>query len=915
MAQYGRPISDISTGGWGTTPLWSKLDDNDDADFITSSKNPSADTFENALTNTLSDPSSSSGHIIKARLRCDKSNNGTATMYLYQGTTLIATYSIPGNLATAFTTYSYTLTSTEANSITDYTALRIRVSANATANAYGYCAWTELEIPDASGAVEESVSLATIRTMGIAGSSIINESISLATFKGTSTNEFVAGDNLLHITFEGGDKSEFDSEEAPSLMEVNASAALIGNYGLQVTHDNNGTDTQGNNTLTITSNDVRFRFYFKNVNLSMAASQSIATAGITCDGVLNDWLAFVRIYNNAGTLMMYGLAYTDTFQQAFVTTPTSQMPVSAETCVEIHVKRASTDSASDGEIHCYFDEVLQGSYTTLDNYDLFDTIIGSFLGGDSADTGCTGVYYLDDFIVRDYDVEIGMADSAIEESVSLAKYNGASASELTNVQESITVQKTVQAAAIAELSIFDTLNLSRIATLAAEGQLPPVEESVTLILYKDIAEEIYIGIPEVVTLSKFAEQNAVSNTNVQESVLQTKKIFANLVSTTLEFETVDLNKVNTLTSLETIWVAPVEESVSLAKALGLSSSLVLDIFQSANLARFAGITQAPQVNLEESLDLFKAIFALANSQVNVNAPISLSRSIFALAANLVMAYELMSLGIDLDLIALEEIGGIYESINLAKFINTLSTSQVNVNDSTALNRINTVPATNLGSLFDLATLSRFDALTVLEETQGQINESVVLAKFMDILAFTQVNASSSVTLAQLIGTGPATQGNLGESINLSDLLTLSVFEQTQGQTNESVTLARVMGLISGSKLIGNEAIILNSQLGISSLAQNISAESVLLNSMFGLNTLNVTNANAVISLARSNSISLATNINAFDDVSLLIALLILAHPSSLLTIENAPGANAFGIRFRDKRANVIFRDKRAKGGS
>jgi hypothetical protein len=150
MAQYGRPSSDISTGLWTTTPLYSKLDETpySDTDYITSTKNATGDIFEELLS-SVSDPFSSANHIIRVRLRCSKSSNGTATLYLYQGTTLIATYAIPGYLATGFTTYEYTLSAGEANSITDYSDLRIRIDGSCTANAYDYCSWIEFECPDA----------------------------------------------------------------------------------------------------------------------------------------------------------------------------------------------------------------------------------------------------------------------------------------------------------------------------------------------------------------------------------------------------------------------------------------------------------------------------------------------------------------------------------------------------------------------------------------------------------------------------------------------------------------------------------------------------------------------------------------------------------------------------------------------
>jgi hypothetical protein len=535
MAQFGYPISDISTGGWTNTPLWSQLDDNSDADYITSSKNPTVDTFENALTSTLSDPSSSSGHIIRARLYCSKANNGTGNIYLYQGTTLIASYAIPGNLATAFTTYSYTLTGTEADNITDYTDLRIRVDGSGTANAYVYCAWTELEIPDAVTATEESV---------------------------------------------------------------------------------------------------------------------------------------------------------------------------------------------------------------------------------------------------------------------------------------------------------------------------------TLTAYKGVTDSVYAVAPGVVTIAKFAGQSSNELANVQESVLQAKKIFTTSASITSEFESISLAKSVFLTVVEAIWVAPVEESVSLAKALGLSSSLVVDIYQSVNLARFAGVTQA--------------------SQGLVNDSTSLNRINTIPTGDLGTIFDLVNLGLIDTLSVLEETQGqTEESVVLAIFKGITQNSQVNVYDSTSLNRINTIPTGDLGTIFDLVNLGLIDTLNVLEEAQGTTEEAVILSR-------------------------------LGG---------LAVLEDVQGAIYETVILNKLLGITPISQGLVNNSVNLNAIFGANSIQDSIIEQAVSIALSYGLSTTEVLNTFESVGLVKSNGISLVDNAVLFDNIALLTMFLMLVEPSSNFEIEKIGDDNVYAVRFRDKRFGVIFRDKRAKGGS
>lgn len=123
--QYGRPDGDISTSTWTTTPLWDKLDE-------TSS--------DGATTST--------DHVVRYAINSNKSTcSGTA--YLIQGTTTIASKTI-SSWPTTYTTDSFTLTSGEADSITNYTDLRFRLNANCTAGGNTQASWVELEVPSAA---------------------------------------------------------------------------------------------------------------------------------------------------------------------------------------------------------------------------------------------------------------------------------------------------------------------------------------------------------------------------------------------------------------------------------------------------------------------------------------------------------------------------------------------------------------------------------------------------------------------------------------------------------------------------------------------------------------------------------------------------------------------------------------------
>lgn len=141
MPQFARPDSDVVIGSWteddGTTDaLFGEIDETtqSDTDFVKSEDLTSAgDTSAFAVSlSDVTDPTSSTGHTIRAALR----KQGTAQIdgtvelrqgYVSEGTqgTLIATLS-QSDLTTSFTEYTHTLSAGEADAITDYTDLQLR---------------------------------------------------------------------------------------------------------------------------------------------------------------------------------------------------------------------------------------------------------------------------------------------------------------------------------------------------------------------------------------------------------------------------------------------------------------------------------------------------------------------------------------------------------------------------------------------------------------------------------------------------------------------------------------------------------------------------------------------------------------------------------------------------------------------
>jgi hypothetical protein len=165
MVQFGRPISDIATNSWTAAPLWSKLDEVSfsDADFVESANN--ANTTAEIALSALGDPNSGAGHVVRYRyaISATGGNSRDITVQLYQGGTLIAAGTTRTPTATAYAADSFTLTAGEADAITSYADLRLRLVAGGTTGGGPSgrrsvrVSWAELEVPDAATPFERPV--------------------------------------------------------------------------------------------------------------------------------------------------------------------------------------------------------------------------------------------------------------------------------------------------------------------------------------------------------------------------------------------------------------------------------------------------------------------------------------------------------------------------------------------------------------------------------------------------------------------------------------------------------------------------------------------------------------------------------------------------------------------------------------
>lgn len=151
MPQFSRPSSDLSTGGWTTTPLWSKLDDNSTADFV---DGPGTNAVALMGGTSVTDPVTATGYKMRFEARrfggTVVSGDFCGIKYeILEGSTVRATRQVVTLNNSAFQEHEWNLTDAEANSIGNHANIRHRITEIIPSGSSDTprVAWCELEVP------------------------------------------------------------------------------------------------------------------------------------------------------------------------------------------------------------------------------------------------------------------------------------------------------------------------------------------------------------------------------------------------------------------------------------------------------------------------------------------------------------------------------------------------------------------------------------------------------------------------------------------------------------------------------------------------------------------------------------------------------------------------------------------------
>ena len=133
-SQYARPIADIAANGWlpsTGTDLYAMLDETsvDHADFIRSPADPTTQQFEVKLS-AVTDPAGNVSHVLSIGYEA-RNLDTNFDMNLVQGTTVLDSWTENVTAAASTVVRDRTLSGAVADSITDYSDLRVRGVARA----------------------------------------------------------------------------------------------------------------------------------------------------------------------------------------------------------------------------------------------------------------------------------------------------------------------------------------------------------------------------------------------------------------------------------------------------------------------------------------------------------------------------------------------------------------------------------------------------------------------------------------------------------------------------------------------------------------------------------------------------------------------------------------------------------------
>jgi hypothetical protein len=213
--------------------------------------------------------------------------------------------------------------------------------------------------------------------------------------------------NIQHET----DLSEYDSTitDGGDLSQSGAAALAGTSGGMSVLIDDTTAIYGSKDFTTITSTKYRFRFYIDPNSLAGLSSGNYVTVSSIRSSAGDCSLIFVKYDSGESKYYCY-VRYRDDGGTWYNTS--NALFTDAAHYIEALVEYASSDVASDGIVTLWVDGSQEAQDTGIDIYDLAKPDEGR-LGAYQVSAGVSGTLYLDEFVFRDDDTEIGSRTQAV----------------------------------------------------------------------------------------------------------------------------------------------------------------------------------------------------------------------------------------------------------------------------------------------------------------------------------------------------------------------------------------------------------------------------------------------------------------------------------------------------------------------
>lgn len=206
---------------------------------------------------------------------------------------------------------------------------------------------------------------------------------------------------LFNLDNETGDFSQYDAvvSSGANVLSVVSPGLIDTSYTLEF-EMNDTSYMYCDKDFVLTTDEFYLRFYVLPSSVAMASGDRFdivrvvhssgppwyeATALLSYDGTSFEIRAL--FYDDSGTY--HGTAYHDISDELHY--------------IEMHVERASSDVAGDGQGHLFLDGELLETESGIDNFDNFPTVETLRLCAIGIDSGTTGEWFMDECVLDDSD--------------------------------------------------------------------------------------------------------------------------------------------------------------------------------------------------------------------------------------------------------------------------------------------------------------------------------------------------------------------------------------------------------------------------------------------------------------------------------------------------------------------------------